>query len=144
MPRLVIPAIAVDASIESVGMTPSGAVGVPKGPTNAAWFNLGPRPGEAGTSIIDGHFGWKDDIPAVFDSLDQVRPGDKVYVTNGRGVTTTFVVRAIRRYGEYEDAIDVFAAADARAHLNLITCGGVWNEARKSYSDRLVVFTDKQ
>jgi len=36
------------------------------------------------------------------------------------------------------------ASSDAKAHLNLITCEGVWDKVSKSYSKRLVVFTDRE
>lgn len=141
--RLVIPKIKVDAAVEHVGLTPQGAMGVPKGPANAAWFELGSRPGEKGSAVIAGHFGWKNGIPAAFDNLSKLRKGDKIYMTDAKGATSTFVVRELRTYGERDDASSVFMSNDGKAHLNLITCEGVWNKAKKSYSSRLVVFTDK-
>ncbi|MSR70434.1 DUF3494 domain-containing protein [Candidatus Kaiserbacteria bacterium] len=142
-PHLKIPEINVDTSLESVGLTQEGAVDVPKSPTNAGWFDLGPRPGESGNAVIVGHYGWKDAIPAVFDDLHALHKGDKLYIENEKGVTT-FVVRALQTYGQNEDAPEVFASNDGKAHLNLITCGGVWDPVEKSYSDRTVVFTDKE
>ncbi|MDO8556867.1 MAG: class F sortase [Candidatus Jorgensenbacteria bacterium] len=142
--RLKIPKINVDSKLEYVGITPQGAVGAPKDPGNAAWLDLGPRPGEKGNSIIVGHFGWKNGIPAVFDYLYTLRKGDKLYVEDEKGATVTFIVRELRTYGENEDASDVFSSSDGKAHLNLITCEGVWNKVSKSYSERLVVFTDKE
>jgi len=142
--RIKIPSINVDAAVERVGLTPEGVIDVPKGHTNAAWFESGPRPGENGNSIIDGHFGWKNGIPAVFDELHRLQKGDKLYVEDGTGAVTAFVVREIRTYGENEDAKNVFISNDGKAHLNLVTCEGTWNKDRHSYSDRLVVFTDKE
>jgi LPXTG-site transpeptidase (sortase) family protein len=141
--RLKIPKINVDASIESVGLTKDGAMDVPKGPIDVAWFKLGPRPGEIGNAVISGHFGWKDNIPAVFDNLYQLRKGDKLYIENEMGTTTVFVVREIRSFAPNADARVVFVSSDEKSHLNLVTCEGVWNKTQKSYSKRLVVFTDK-
>ena len=142
--RLKIPKINIDASIESVGITLNGAVGVPNGPTNAAWFNLGPRPGEQGSSIIDGHFGWKNNIPAVFDNLYKLKKGDKIYIQDDKGAIITFVVRESKSYDSNLSVPEVFSFNDDKAHLNLITCTGTWNAAKKSHSQRLVVFTDKE
>ncbi len=141
--HLNIPIIGVDATIEYVGLSPDGSVGVPKGPENAAWFNQGPLPGGIGSAVIVGHFGWKNDIPAVFDNLNKLRPGDKFQVQDEKGATTTFIVRKLQTYGEHADAASVFSSDDGKAHLNLITCEGAWNEHNKSYANRLVVFTDK-
>ncbi|OGG59170.1 hypothetical protein A3C89_02070 [Candidatus Kaiserbacteria bacterium RIFCSPHIGHO2_02_FULL_50_50] len=115
---------------------------VPEGPDEVAWFRFGPRPGEVGSAVIAGHFGWKNDIPAVFDYLHRLREGDKVVVIDEEGTTATFVVRAVHVYGKDESAFDVFYSSDGKAHLNLVTCTGDWNVAKKTRPERLVVFTD--
>ncbi len=141
--RLSIPVIGLDTRLESVGLTPEGAMDVPTDPSTAAWFDLSPAPGEVGSAVIAGHFGWRDGIPAVFDNLSLLRKGDIVSVQSTDGRTTQFMVREIRTYDAYADAASVFYSSDGKAHLNLITCEGAWNPATKTYSNRLVVFTDK-
>ena len=141
--NLKIPEINVDAAIESVGLTKQGEMGVPKGHFSTAWFNLGPRPGENGNAVIDGHFGiWDNNAPAVFNNLHKLRIGDMVYVENDQGKTITFVVRELRTYKPDQNASDVFGLGDGLSHLNLVTCGGTWNETTQSFPNRLVVFTD--
>lgn len=142
--RLKIPKIRVDSLIENVGLTRNGEVGVPKGIANAGWFNAGPRPGEVGSAIIDGHYGWKYGRPALFNNLQKLRVGDKIYVKDKKNMSISFVVRALRSYGKNDDATAVFSANDGKSHLNLITCEGIWDKATKTYSKRLVVFTDKE
>lgn len=141
---LVIPKINVDVAIAPVGLTSNGAMGVPTGPIGTTWFDLGPRPGEIGSAVIAGHEGWKDGIVASFDNLYKLKVGDQVYVQDNHGVTTAFVVRRIGLYGQHGNAANVFSSNDGKAHLNLITCEGTWNAAEKSYSNRLVVFTDQK
>jgi sortase A len=141
-PRLRIPGIDINARIESVGITASGAMGTPEGPSNVGWWSAGTAIGQVGSAVIDGHFGWKDNIPAVFDNLHTLQVGDRVYVDDGKGVTIVFVVRELRLYGKLDNDAEVFRSSDGKAHLNLITCEGTWNAAEKSYSNRLVVFTD--
>lgn len=140
--RLKIPSINVDAALESVGLTGEGRVDVPKDLVNAAWFNQGPRPGEKGSAVIDGHFGSKNGVPAVFRNLSALQKGDKIYVEDEDGTTTTFVVRELRTYDPDAETSDVFGSNDGKAHLNLITCEGTWDKTEKTFSDRLVVFTD--
>lgn len=142
--KLKIPAIKVNSTIESIGLTLDGAVDSPVGPSNAGWYKLGPKPGEIGNAIIDGHSGWKDGIPAVFDNLYKIQIGDKIYIENGKGVTVTFIVRKIMKYDPNITATDVFISSDKKSHLNLITCTGVWDSILKSHSSRLIVFTDKE
>jgi LPXTG-site transpeptidase (sortase) family protein len=142
--RLRIPTINVDAALDYVGLTPLGALGVPDSPTNAAWYDQGPRPGEEGSAVIDGHFGYKNHRLAVFDNLYKLHAGDILYVEDAQGTTTAFVVRELRTYGRNEDDTNVFVSNDGKAHLNLITCQGVWSATQKSFSNRLVVFTDEE
>ena len=142
--RIKIQRINVDAAVQYVGITSLGSMGVPEGPDDVAWFNLGPRPGENGSAVIAGHSGWKDGIPAVFDNLYKLRKGDEIYIEDKKGNTTTFVVHELKTYGLNEDASDVFISNDEKAHLNLVTCTGDWNKINKSHSDRLVVFADKK
>ncbi len=142
--RLIIPSIHVDAEVVDVGLTPQGAMDIPKGPAEVAWFQLGQRPGEIGSAVLAGHYGWFNSIPAVFDKLHTLRPGDKVFVEDDQGVTMTFVVRELRTFGSTEDASGVFSSSDGQAHLNLVTCTGIWNKAKQSYSKRLVVFAVKE
>ncbi len=134
----------LDTAIEYVGLTSDGAMDIPKNQNDVAWFNLGPRPGEKGSSVIAGHLDRGNGMPAVFDNLYKLRQGDKLYVEDDKGVIISFVVRASRRYDPKADASDVFGSIDGKPHLNLITCEGVWNKVSKSYSQRLVVFTDKE
>jgi LPXTG-site transpeptidase (sortase) family protein len=141
--RLKIPKIGVDATLEHVGLTVGGDLDAPKNPANAAWYTPGPRPGDSGNAIIDGHFGYKNRVPAVFDDLHKLEPGDSLYVEDEQGTTVAFVVRELRTYSPGADTAAVFRPNDGQAHLNLITCKGAWNKDRESYSARLVVFTDK-
>ncbi|MCX6714989.1 MAG: class F sortase [Candidatus Uhrbacteria bacterium] len=143
--RLKIPSIHVDATLEHVGLNILGEVGVPKGPTNAAWFNLSARPGEIGSAILVGHFGrWKNGIPTVFNHLDALKKGDQIFVEDQKGSVITFIVRDTRTYSASENVPEVFGVNDDHSHLNLITCEGIWNRILKRYPKRLVVFADKQ
>lgn len=142
--RLKIPSINVDAALDYVGLTPQGELGVPNGPTNAAWYDRGSRPGEVGTAVINGHFGWINGISAVFDNLHSLKKDDSIYVIDDRGTTIAFVVRDIQMYDQNASEPAVFGSNDGKAHLNLITCQGTWSETQQSYSNRLVVFADKE
>ena len=141
--RLKIPKIKIDTAVEYVDISPNGAVGVPKGPINVGWYKEGPRPGEVGSAVIDGHSGWKNGIFAVFDNLYKLQKGDKVYVQDKKGIILTFVVQKIVRYKPDADASDLFNSNDGKSHLNLVTCAGVWDVKAKTHSERLVVFTDR-
>jgi LPXTG-site transpeptidase (sortase) family protein len=137
---LTIPTIKVNAGIQQLGVNSKGEMDVPSNSTDVGWFKLGSRPGEKGSAVIDGHFDGKNGKAGVFFNLYKLKKGDKLYVKDDKGITTTFIVRESHAY-DPGYAEDVFSSND-NAHLNLITCDGVWDGSKKSYSKRLVVFTD--
>ncbi|MBK5215431.1 MAG: class F sortase [Candidatus Pacebacteria bacterium] len=140
--RIKIPSIKVNAIVENVGLTLDGAVDAPVGPDNTGWWNGGPIPGAIGNAIIDGHSGWRNNIPAAFDDLKNLKKGDKIYVTSSTGITSTFIVRELKIYDRNDEALDVFISSDGKSHLNLITCTGIWNVVEKGRESRVVVFSD--
>lgn len=142
--RLSISSLGVDAAMVYVGVDSSGAMEAPDDPDEVAWFEPGPRPGEVGSAVVSGHYGWYNDMSAVFDHLSEVAIGDRITIEDDKGNVTSFIVREIRSYDPAADATDIFTSDDGKAHLNLITCGGDWEETAQQYSERLVVFTDKE
>jgi sortase A len=142
--RLMIPVIGVDASIEHVGLTTNGEMATPQDPYSTAWYKSGPSPGENGSAVIDGHYGLVNGKPAAFDNLYKLHTGDKLYVEDEQGAILAFVVRNLHTYSRGDDSKGVFTSSDGKAHLNLITCAGTWDNASRNYSNRIVVFTDKE
>jgi len=138
--RLIIPEINVDTLIENMGVMATGVMEVPDNSVNVGWFKLGPRPGEDGSAVIAGHFDGKNGEKGVFTDLDKLKKGDKITIKDSNGASVVFIVREIRIY-DPGYANNVFSASES-AHLNLITCDGIWNGTKKSYDKRLVVFAD--
>ncbi len=138
--RITIPSIGVDALVKPVGLTEINTMESPDKKDETAWFELGVSPGEIGSSVIVGHSGWTMGR-AIFDDLDKIKQGDKVYVEDADGHTLTFVVRRIQTYDALGLAPEVWNIKDI-AHLNLITCSGDWDKETKNFPKRLVVFTD--
>ena len=142
--RIQIASIQVDAAIESVAIAPDGSMDVPKSIFNTAWYELGPRPGEVGSAVIDGHVDGPDGGPAVFADLKNLQQGDKISVIDDQGNAIVFQVRELRILNSDADATEIFTSSDGLAHLNLITCIGVWDKQAQSYTQRLIVFADQE
>ncbi len=138
--RLVIPAILVDASIEYLGVTQVGVMDVPSNAVDVGWFMFGPRPGENGSAVIAGHVDEPTGKSGVFVHLDKLKKGDTIYIQDEKGMSLTFTVRESRIY-DSGYAEEVFSVNDG-IHLNLVTCDGLWDGAKKSYTQRLVIFAD--
>ena len=100
----------------------------------------GPLPGEKGSAVVSGHIDGESGEVGVFNNLHKLKKGDVLYIEDDKGITTAFVVRESRIY-DPGYAEEVFSSNDS-AHLNLVTCDGVWDGVKKSYTKRLVVFGD--
>ena len=142
--RLVIPAIGVDAHIQSVGLSwrGNGDMGVPTNFTDVAWYREGPLPGAPGSAVIDGHLDGKDVPQAVFFDLGKLKIGDLVEVIDTKGKTLQFRVVDTKTYDYDATTTDIFSGDLSKARLNLITCAGDWLATQKQYTQRIVVFTE--
>jgi len=140
--RLKIPSINIDAGVQYLGVNSKGEMEVPSNIVDVGWFELGPKPGEKGSAVIAGHFNGESGEAGIFAELYKLKSGDRVEVEDEKGIKTIFVVRESRIYNPgYAD--EVFGSND-NVHLNLITCDGYWDGTKKSFSKRLVVFTDRE
>lgn len=140
--ELSIESIGVIAPIESVGVL-NGAMAVPTLPENVGWYDLGTHPGDVGSAVLAGHVNWKNSPNAVFTNLKNVKIRDILTITNSDGEIMYFSVQDIRSYSLYADTTEIFSSNDGLAHLNLITCGGLWNSIIKSHELRLVIFSTR-
>jgi LPXTG-site transpeptidase (sortase) family protein len=138
--RIKIPKIGVDANIQSVGVAASGDMDVPSNADDVGWFEMGARPGELGSAVMAGHFDDKDGRAGVFYGISNLEIGDELFIEDDKGIFLTFVVRGIRIFDPgYVD--EVFNQVNGK-YLNIITCDGAWDNKTKSFSKRLVVFTE--
>lgn len=136
--RLEIPKLGINAHVIEMGLTANGNMDAPGNMQDVGWYKYGPRPGEVGSAVIDGHLGVG--VRGVFADLHKLEVGDKITVLDKIGQRISFVVRRIEIYDRLARPEEVFVSNDG-VHLNLITCSGPWNK-KYGTPDRLVVFTD--
>lgn len=136
--RLQIPALNVDAAIETVALDEKGNMDVPKADENVGWYSLGFRPGAQGSSVLAGHLDTKEGTPAVFFDLEKLKTGEQIHVTDNDGQVFTYSVESHMTYPYDQLPLqDVFASTEPL--LRLITCKGTFDTSAENYSDRLVV-----
>jgi sortase (surface protein transpeptidase) len=142
--RLIIPAINVNAAIQSVGLfwNGDGTMSIPTNFTDVAWYNGGPIPGMPGNAVIDGHLDGRNVKEAVFYALGDLKPGDLVEVVDTKGVILKFQVVRLANYNYDASTTDIFYGDASKARLNLITCAGNWVKGKGLYNERVVVFTE--
>ena len=134
-----IPGIGTTSALIELGLTPDRTLEVPVDFLVAGWYRLGPRPGDPGPAVIAGHLDSYTG-PGVFSKLDQVKPGDQVFVTRKDGSSLEFSVTRIDQYPKRAfPTRQVYGPTD-RAELRLITCGGTFDRATGSYRSNTVVY----
>ncbi|MFD4555063.1 class F sortase [Streptomyces sp. NPDC058469] len=138
--KIAIPAIFIEAPVTSLGLDKKGQLGAPpmSKPKEVGWFQNGPSPGEAGTSLIVGHRDTKTG-PAIFLNLNALHRGDAVKVTRADRITAIFSVDEVERYAKDKFPNDKVYGTTGRPELRLMTCGGRFDK-QHGYSANVVVF----
>lgn len=137
--RLVIDAIGVDEPLAGVGLTPDGAMDVPDF-GNAAWYDLGPEPGEAGAAVVVAHVS-SPAGPDVFARLAELSPGDRVLIHRTDGVVS-FVVTHTEQAPKDDLPYDRIWNDSDVPLLRLITCGGLWDAETGHFLDNVIVYAE--
>ncbi|MGN9909644.1 class F sortase [Phytohabitans sp. LJ34] len=139
--KIVIPSINLRAALDTVGLRPDGTIETPpyERAHRAAWYRLGPAPGERGASVLVGHVDSKKAV-AVFWYLTRIAPGDEIQVTREDRRTALFTVTSIEEFAKTAfPTARVYADPDT-PQLRLVTCGGRWDPVRGEYPDNVIVF----
>lgn len=141
--RLIISSIGVDTAVETVGMLHDGNLATPSlSPwDDVGWYAAGPRPGEVGSAVIDGHLDRPGGSPAVFWNLRHMHVGDSVMIIDAAGGTERFRVTRIALYHPRHAPIQEIFGDESGSYLNLITCAGDWIASQHQTALRLVVYT---
>jgi len=136
---LTIPVIGVRTGLIHLGVTRSGALQVPKSTAVAGWYTGSPRPGAVGSSVIVGHV---DSYlgPGIFFRLHLLRHGDRIYVRQADGRLAVFRVSSVSLYTQARFPRASVYGPTPTPTLRLITCGGTFDPARRSYLSNVVVY----
>jgi sortase (surface protein transpeptidase) len=138
--RLRIPAIGVDApALVPLGLGADHELEAPERFEDVGWYAAGPVPGDPGPAVIAAHVDSRSG-PAPFFRLRDLRDGDQVFVARSDGQEIRFVVDTVQRYPKNAfPTAAVYGPAPGSA-LRLITCGGSFDAAKRSYRDNIVVY----
>jgi hypothetical protein len=137
--RVRVPAIGVDSGLVDVGLDAAGALEVPSDHGTAGWYAGGTVPGAVGPAVVTGHVDSADG-PAVFHRLGDLTSGDEVLVDRADGTTARFTVTRVERHPKDAFPTQAVYGPTADAQLRLVTCGGDFDRAARSYEDNVVVF----
>ncbi|WP_169063761.1 class F sortase [Geodermatophilus dictyosporus] len=139
--HLDIPRIGLSTDVIPVGLNSDGTVGVPPldDGAPAGWYRYLAPPGDPGPAVLLGHVDTHRG-PAVFSRLHELLPGDAISVRRADGRTVDFVVDSVRTHPKAEFPAEAVYGPSAEPVLRLVTCGGVFDEERRSYRSNVVVY----
>ncbi|GAY13014.1 peptidase C60 sortase A and B [Pseudonocardia sp. N23] len=138
--ELRVPAIGLSVPVSQLGLNPDRTVEVPTDFQQPGWFRLGPTPGQLGSAVILGHV---DSYrgPAVFFRLRSLQAGDTVEVSRVDGSVAHFVVDTVATFPKAQFPAEQVYASHGTSRLQLVTCGGEFDSAARSYLSNVVAFT---
>lgn len=138
--RLRIPAIHVDSRLDLLGRQPDGTIAVPASPVVAGWYDEGPRPGQPGPAVILGHVDSRKG-PGVFFRLVDLKPGNLVYIDRADGTSVAFRVQRVSQVPKTSFPTDLVYSPTLEPSLQLVTCGGSFDNHARSYRDNVIAYT---
>jgi sortase (surface protein transpeptidase) len=140
--HLEIPALKVSSDLLTLGLNPDGTLEVPPlaKDSRAGWYRGSPAPGALGPAVLLGHVDSAEYGPGIFFRLGALRPGDTVTVTRADSMAATFRVDRVASYPKARfPTLEVYGNTDD-SQLRLITCGGDFDAAARSYLNNIVVY----
>lgn len=136
--QLIIPSLGIDANILSMSATKEGSVEAPTSAWDAGWYNKSALPGSvSGAMIIDGHVNDTLNGAGIFYSISRLMSGDTITIEKGDLTRINYRVTEVEQVPR--DDVDMNSLMRLSGGLHLITCGGRYIEAQKTYDDRVIV-----
>lgn len=141
--HLIIPKLNINTNVYAVGKTEHGAIDAPQTAWGVGWYRDGTLPGSgSGAALIDGHVNDAFNTPGVFYELSTLSAGDDITII--RGDDSELRYRVVKTTEEPLKSIDmnkVLNSIDAgQEGLNLVTCGGKYDKATNTFTDRVIVY----
>jgi sortase (surface protein transpeptidase) len=138
--RLTVASQQIAGPVVPVGTDPTThSLRVPATTTEIAWWSYGSRPGDTtGPVVLAAHVDY-DGRLGLFYRLDRVAIGSRVTVTRRDGTSVTY--RVASRQHVLKRSLDSLGllGTGGRPRRVLVTCGGSFDAATRSYRDNVVV-----
>jgi hypothetical protein len=136
--RLTIPALGVEGPVLAAGVNREHELDVPPDARTLVWYRHGPSPGDRGSAVIAGHLNWRG-VTGLFAELAGLAVGAEITVGYTDGSERLFVVSSVESVPKPAVSVNgVFARGGERV-LRLVTCGGEFDDAARSYRSNVVV-----
>jgi LPXTG-site transpeptidase (sortase) family protein len=144
-PRIItVDKLDIAARIRPMGLHSDKSIQAPKNINDAGWYNGSVKPGQTGAVFIDGHASGST-RKGLFAYLDTMNTGDTLQVEKGDGTRLTYrvIFREVVALNDIDMKKVLLPYGNTLKALNLMTCTGTWLPDKKTYDQRVVVYTEQ-
>lgn len=137
-----IPQLDVSAPIVRVGVLPDGGLEIPDDVTVVGWYAADQQrvsPGDPGTAVIAGHRDSRVQGEGALHDIGALRRGDTLDVVHLGGAVSCWVVEGVLTTPRDALPSELLFRRDGEPRLALVTCGGTFDTATRSYSRNTIV-----
>lgn len=129
--------IGLEAPVMAVGVDDRNQLAVPAADT-VGWYKHSAMPGDPGATVLAAHVDYGGRPGAFFD-LAALRTGDRIEVELSDGSLLHYRVTGNTQYDKTELPAEELFRKDGSPVLQLITCGGSFDPAERTYLANVVV-----
>ena len=124
--------------VTDLGLRDDNSLDVPDDAETVGWYDRSASPGTVGPTVLAGHVNFSGAKGTFFD-LKDMKKDDTVEVHREDGTTAVFRVDEVNQYPKDSFPTSTVYGATSDPEIRLITCGGVFDAAKHSYDDNIVV-----
>jgi LPXTG-site transpeptidase (sortase) family protein len=135
--RVQLPSLGVEAPIVKVGIDSSERMVVPTNARDIAWLDQGGFPGRTRNVVLAGHIAYNR-AAGSFNRIKDLQPGDEVTIAIDEKVLRYRVVWNCS-FSRDTTLADRIMGYTTRPSVTLISCGGVFDTAARTHTNRIVV-----
>jgi LPXTG-site transpeptidase (sortase) family protein len=139
--NVVIPSLEVQAPIVKVGIDATQRMVVPNNSRDVAWLEQGGFPGKTNNMVLAGHIAYNR-IAGSFNRIKDLRPGNLIAVTIGEKAFTYKVVWNCS-FSRDTGLADQIMGYTPTPSLTLISCGGAFDTAARTHTNRITVRAER-
>ena len=140
--EVVIPGMGVTAPVVPVGLDSGGGVFVPEDVRTLGWYSASVLPAAAeGSSVIVGHRDSAVQGAGALSGIENLSPGERIEVRTLQGELAVFEVSEVElvEKSNFDSIVRDAFGTTGEHRLTLITCGGAFDSAARSYISNVIV-----
>ena len=140
--RLLVERLEIDAPLIATLVDSGGALVPPENPAQLAWWRAA-RPGEgAGSVVVAGHLDMQGYGQGPLARIVRLKIGDRAVLTGTDGASATYVLRGVTTINKQALPDAKLFGSDGPERLILVTCGGNYDQDRRSCDSNVVAILD--